>query len=88
MDYIDRLLWVYRQAQQPSHVLLEEEMASRLIRKIWRLVTIGQCGGNMEGTGQELLAVSRSIRPNDGWNVTTTNNSETKNSHQLASLCS
>ena len=37
------------------------------------VVRIGICGGNEEGTRQELLAVTHCIRPGNGWNLTTRN---------------
>ena len=36
------------------------------------MVGIGICGGNKEGTGQELRAERHCIRPSNGWNLTTT----------------
>ena len=36
------------------------------------VVVIGLCGGNKEGTGQELLAPTQAIRPSNGWNLNRT----------------
>ena len=37
-----------------------------------RVVRVWLCGGNKEGTRQELLAATHCIRPSNGWNLTTT----------------
>ena len=38
------------------------------------MVRVWLCGGNKEGTRQELLAATHCIRPSNGWNLTTTTN--------------
>ena len=43
-----------------------------------RVVRVWLCGGNKEGTGQELLATTHSIRPSNDWNVTTTGSKKQK----------
>ena len=37
------------------------------------LVRTGLCGGDKEGTGQELLAATHCIRSSNGWNLRTMN---------------